>query len=48
MEAKQPVPMDPTEPPTGIHKIVELYKYSTLTKLLRVTGYVLRFISLYN
>ena len=45
MEAEQPVPMDPTEPPTGIHKIVELYKYSTLTKLLCVTGYVLRFIT---
>ena len=44
-EAEQPVPMDPTEPPTGIHKIIDLSKYSTLTKLLRVTGYVLRFIT---
>ena len=45
MEAEQPVPVDPTEPPTGIHKIIDLSKYSTLTKLLRVTGYVLRFIT---
>lgn len=37
--------MDPTEPHTGIHKIIDLSRYSTLTKLLRVTGYVLRFIN---
>ena len=41
-EAEQ---VDPTEPSTGIHKIIDLSKYSTLTKLLRVTGYVLRFIT---
>ena len=45
MEAEQPVPMDPIEPSTGIHKIIDLSKYSTLTKLLCVTGYVLRFIT---
>ena len=42
------VPIDPTEPPsTGIHKIIDLSKYSTLTKLLCVTGlgYVLKFIT---
>ena len=44
-EVEQPVPMDPTEPHTGIHKIIDLSRYSTLTKLLRVTGYVLRFIN---
>ena len=44
-EVEQPVPMDPTEPHTGIHKIINLSRYSTLTKLLRVTGYVLRFIN---
>ena len=44
-EVEQPVPMDPTEPHTGIHKIIDLSRYSTLTKLLHVTGYVLRFIN---
>lgn len=43
MEADQYVPMDSTEPSTGIHKIIDLSRYSTFTKLLRVTGYVLRF-----
>ena len=38
-------PMDPTEPLTGIHKIIDISKYSTLTKLLRVTSYVLRIIT---
>lgn len=45
MEADEPVPMDPTEPPTDIHKIIDLSKYSTLTKLLCVTGYELKFIT---
>ena len=45
MNSDQPGPMDPTEPLTGIHKIIDLSKYSTLTKLLRVTSYVLRFIN---
>ena len=44
-QVEQPVPMDPTEPHTGIHKIIDLSRYSTLTKLLCVTGYVLRFIN---
>ena len=29
---------------TGIHNVIEVSKYSTLTKLLHVTGYILRFI----
>ena len=45
METEQPVPMDPPEPVIGIQMVIDLFKYSTLTKLLRVTGYVLRFIS---
>ena len=45
IESEQPAPMDPTRPHTGIHKIIDLSKYSTLTKLLRVTSYVLRFIT---
>ena len=45
METDQPVPIDPAGPATGIHKIVDLSKYSTLTKLLHVTCYVLRFIT---
>ena len=45
IESEQPVPMDPTRPHTGIHKIIDLSKYSTLTKLLCVTSYVLRFIT---
>lgn len=45
MEAEQPVPMDPTETSSGISKIIDLSKYSILTKLIRVTSYVLRFIT---
>ena len=45
METDQPVPIDPAGPATGIHKIIDLSKYSMLTKLLRVTCYVLRFIT---
>ena len=29
---------------TGIHKIINIYNYSSLTKLLNITGYVLRFL----
>ena len=42
IEVERPVPMDSIEPHTGIHKVIDLSRYSTLTKLLRVTGYVLR------
>ena len=39
---------DPTEitpQPTGIHRIIKASNYSTLTKLLNITAYILRFIS---
>ena len=45
METKQRVPVDPTEPVIGIQKVIDLSNYSTLTKLLHVTGYVLRCIT---
>ena len=45
IETDQPVPIDPARPATGIHKIIDLSKYSTLTKLLCATCYVLRFIT---
>lgn len=35
---------EPTEEPAGIHCIVDVFRYSTLTKLLTVTAYVLRFL----
>ena len=44
METDQFIPKDPTEPLTGINKIIDLSKYSTLSKLLNVIGYVLRFV----
>ena len=45
METDQPVAIDPTELVIGIQKVVDLSRYSTLTKLLRVTSCVLRFIT---
>ena len=39
------VPTEPPELTTGIHKIIEISRYSSLTKLLRITSYVLRFIT---
>ena len=37
--------MDPTELVISIQMVIDLFKYSTLTKLICVTGYVLRFIT---
>ena len=39
------VPTEPPELTTEIHKIIEISRYSSLTKLLRITSYVLRFIT---
>ena len=44
MEINDPTQINTAEPLIGIHKIIDVSKYSTLTKLLHVTGYVLRFI----
>ena len=37
--------MIPLIPSTGIHKIINISNYSSLTKLLNITGYVLKFLS---
>ena len=34
-----------TPQPTGIHRIIKISSYSTLTRLLNVTGYILRFLT---
>ena len=41
----EPTEVIPLIPSTGIHKIINISNYSSLTKLLNITGYVLRFIS---
>ena len=38
-------PISPTEPIPGIHQIIDISRYNSLSKLLHVTGYVLRFIT---
>ena len=40
----EPVKTQPLEEKTGIHCVIDISRYSTLTKLLGVTAYVLRFI----
>ena len=45
VETDQHITTDPTEPLTGINQIIDLSRYSTLSKLLHVTGYVLRFVA---
>ena len=37
METDQLIQTDPTEPFTSIDKIIDLFKYNTLSKLLHVT-----------
>ena len=41
-EATEVIPLIPS---TGIHKIINISNYSSLTKLLNITGYILRFLS---
>ena len=41
----QSEPTEITPQPTGIHRIIKASNYSTLTKLLNITAYILRFIS---
>ena len=38
------VPAEPITPTVGLHCVIMLYRFNTLSKLLRVTAYVFRFI----
>ena len=44
-DENQSEPTEVTPQPTGIHRIIKASSYSTLTKLLNITGYVLRFLA---
>ena len=39
------VPTQPPEEKTGIHRVIDISRYSALPKLVRVTAYVLRFLN---
>jgi len=39
------VTMSPEETPHGLHKVLKISNFSSLTRLLRITAYILRFIN---